>query len=56
MYWEVGWRDMNENKQLAGSQVAYEILFREWLMIIKELVTEVTVTFVREMESKTSSP
>ena len=56
MYWEVGWRDMNENKQLAGSQVAYEILFREWLMIIRELVTEVTVTFVREMESKTSSP
>ena len=47
---------MNENKQLAGSQVAYEILFKGWLMIISELVTEVTVTFVRDIDNRTSSP
>ena len=47
---------MNENKQLAGSQVAYEILFRGWLMITARDTEEVTDTLASDTATTTSSP
>ena len=47
---------MKEKRQEAGSQVAYEILLRGWLIMTRELDTEVTISRARDTETNTSSP
>ena len=49
-------RDMKEKRQLAGSQVAYEILLRGWDMMTWWHSVEVTVIACSDISSRTSLP